>query len=65
MTLRTYRYISITLFILTVAATILASSQVKTETLDDLVAGFVKQQQFNGSVLIAHNGKVVLRKAYG
>ena len=65
MTLRTYRYISITLFILTVAATILASSQVKTETLDDLVAGFVKQQQFNGSGLIAHNGKVVLRKGYG
>lgn len=65
MTLRTYRWISITLFILTVAATILASAQTKTEALDELVAGFVKQQQFNGSVLVAHNGAVVLSKGYG
>ncbi|MHB1048650.1 MAG: serine hydrolase [Bacteroidota bacterium] len=65
MTLRTYRAVSIILFILTVAATIIASSQVKTETLDDLINGFVKQQQFNGSVLVAHNGKAVLQKGYG
>lgn len=65
MTLRTYRFVSIILFILTITATILASSQVKTETLDELVAGFVKLQQFNGSVLVARNGTVLLKKGYG
>lgn len=43
------------------------SSQTKshTDTIDLLIGNYVKNSQFNGSVLVSEQGKVILRKGYG
>lgn len=65
MSIRTYRIISTIVLILTIIATIAAKGQSKSEQIDELIAGFVKQRQFNGTVLVAENGTVIHKKGYG
>ncbi|MFT5303076.1 MAG: CubicO group peptidase (beta-lactamase class C family) [Mariniblastus sp.] len=36
-----------------------------TNTIDLLIGSYVKNNQFNGSVLVAEHGKIILRKGYG
>ena len=40
-------------------------SQDVTARLDELLSAFAKQNKFNGSVLVAQKGKVLLEKGYG
>lgn len=40
-------------------------SQSKVEKMDALMRQYVENRQFNGSVLVAENGKVVFKKGYG
>jgi CubicO group peptidase (beta-lactamase class C family) len=42
-----------------------AFAQDITQKLDSLVQGYVNVQEFNGSVLVARNGQVLLEKGYG
>ncbi|MFA6469713.1 MAG: serine hydrolase [Bacteroidota bacterium] len=43
----------------------LSFGQSKTERLDELIGGFTRLRQFNGTALIAKEGKVLLKKGYG
>ena len=45
--------------------TLTAFSQSKAEKMDALMRQYVENRQFNGSVLVAENGKVVFKKGYG
>ncbi len=56
-----------TLFLLIVAlATATAAiAQDHAKTIDDLVKQYQEYGQFNGAVLVAENGKVILKKGYG
>src|SRR5919206_2811335 len=46
-----------------VAPSLFAAS--KAEKIDALLAAYNQQRYFNGSALVAENGKVILRKGYG
>lgn len=41
------------------------SAQSKADKLDELISKFVQLRQFNGTVLVAENGIVILKKGYG
>ncbi len=51
----------LTLFAFQVAA----AAQDKVRQIDDLMSLYHKYQQFNGSVLVAENGKVIYKKGFG
>jgi CubicO group peptidase (beta-lactamase class C family) len=42
-----------------------SDGQVSPEKLDSFVTSFARQKSFNGSVLVAQNGKILLEKGYG
>ncbi|MET0466406.1 MAG: serine hydrolase domain-containing protein [Chitinophagaceae bacterium] len=44
---------------------VIAFSQDLSSKLDQLVTAYSSEMRFNGSILVAHKGKVVLNKAYG
>ncbi|MEP6748090.1 MAG: serine hydrolase [Bacteroidota bacterium] len=48
-----------------IATTLSLSAQETAQKLDALVAAYTKSELFNGSVLVAQNGKVLLQKGYG
>jgi CubicO group peptidase (beta-lactamase class C family) len=54
----------ITVFVL-VALTPMAFAQDKAKQIDNLVRRYVDNGQFNGTVLVAENGKVIFKKGYG
>lgn len=52
-------------FLLLLITTLTAFSQSKVEKMDALMRQYVENRQFNGSVLVAENGKVIFKKGYG
>lgn len=52
-------------FLLLLITTFTAFAQSKVEKMDALMRQYVENRQFNGSVLVAENGKVVFKKGYG
>jgi CubicO group peptidase (beta-lactamase class C family) len=54
----------ITVFMLFVL-TPMAFAQENARQIDDLMRKYVESGQFNGSVLVAENGKVIFKKGYG
>src|SRR4028119_1788703 len=54
----------ITVFVLFVL-TLMAFAQESAKQIDDLMQKYVENGQFNGSVLVAENGKVIFKKGYG
>jgi CubicO group peptidase (beta-lactamase class C family) len=52
-------------FLLLLITTLAAFSQSKVEKMDALMRQYVENRQFNGSVLVAENGKVIFKKGYG
>lgn len=48
-----------------IAFTSMAFAQDKAKQIDDLMRRYVDNGQFNGSVLVAENGKVIFKKGYG
>lgn len=53
------------IFLLLLITTFTAFAQSKAEKMDALMHQYVENRQFNGSVLVAENGKVVFKKGYG
>ena len=47
------------------AVTPIAFAQQKAKQIDDLMGRYVDNGEFNGSVLVAENGKVIFKKGYG
>jgi CubicO group peptidase (beta-lactamase class C family) len=45
--------------------TTLACAQDKAKQIDDIMRKYTENRQFNGSVLVAENGKVIFKKGYG
>lgn len=54
----------ITVFVL-FAVTPIAFAQQNAKQIDDLMGRYVDNGKFNGSVLVAENGKVIFKKGYG
>jgi CubicO group peptidase (beta-lactamase class C family) len=52
-------------FVITVLMTPYAFSQNKAEKIDVLMRLYVENRDFNGTVLVAENGKVIFKKGYG
>jgi CubicO group peptidase (beta-lactamase class C family) len=50
---------------LLLVATLPIFAQTKPEKIDALMRQYVENRQFNGSVLVAENGKVIFKKGYG
>ena len=48
-----------------IAFTSMAFAQDKAKQIDDLMRRYVDNGQFNGTVLVAENGKVIFKKGYG
>lgn len=48
-----------------IAFTVMASAQDKAKQIDELTRRYVDNGQFNGTVLVADNGKLVFKKGYG
>ena len=42
-----------------------ASAQSAAQKMDELVSAYAKENKFNGVVLVAHKGRVLLQKGYG
>jgi len=57
--------LSANFFLLLFITTLTAFAQSKVEKMDALMRQYVANRQFNGSVLVAENGKVVFKKGYG
>ncbi len=57
--------LSTNFFLLLFITTLTAFAQSKVEKMDALMRQYVENRQFNGSVLVAENGKVVFKKGYG
>jgi CubicO group peptidase (beta-lactamase class C family) len=57
--------LSANIFLLLFITALTAFSQSKVEKMDALMRQYVENRQFNGSVLVAENGKVVFKKGYG
>jgi CubicO group peptidase (beta-lactamase class C family) len=55
--------IFISFYIITAALSL--SAQETVQKLDELVAAYAKNESFNGTVLVAQNGKILLQKGYG
>ena len=53
------------LVVLALALFISCQGQSVAEKMDQLMTAYAKNYQFNGSVLVAHKGKVILEKGYG
>ena len=53
------------ILILLLVTTSSTFSQIKVEEIDQLLVKYKELQQFNGSALVAHQGKVILKKGYG
>src|SRR6185436_19359104 len=53
------------LFLFAIGFTISVSGQTITAKLDELVNAYAKQEKFNGAVLVAWKGSIVLEKGYG
>lgn len=53
------------IFLLLLITTFTAFTQSKAEKMEALMHQYVENRQFNGSVLVAENGKVVFKKGYG
>ena len=47
------------------AVTPIAFAQQKAKQIDDLMGRYVDNGEFNGSVLVVENGKVIFKKGYG
>ncbi|KAA9357139.1 serine hydrolase [Larkinella humicola] len=52
-------------FVLTVFMVPYAFAQKKAEKIEELMRQYVENRQFNGTVLVAENGKVIMKKGYG
>ncbi|MFN8347802.1 MAG: serine hydrolase [Spirosomataceae bacterium] len=57
------RTVSVCLFLWIATLTVFAQS--KADKMDALMRQYVENRQFNGSVLVAENGKVIFKKGYG
>ncbi|MBD2753469.1 serine hydrolase [Spirosoma validum] len=55
----------LTVFIYIFITTRATFAQTKAEKIDALVRQYVSNRQFNGSILVADKGKVILKKGYG
>lgn len=55
----------ITLICLALLQPIAALSQTRAQKIDEIMMTYVNQHKFNGSVLVARKGQVVLKKSYG
>lgn len=62
---RTYRHALLFSLLATLAFQVSAVAQSKATKIDDLVSLYNKYGQFNGSVLVADNGKVLFQKGFG
>ena len=51
--------------VLTVLMVPYAFAQKKAEKIEELMRQYVENRQFNGTVLVAENGKVIVKKGYG
>jgi len=54
----------VVIFLLSIAGSVLLA-QTKPEKIDTLMQKYAEYGQFNGSVLVAENGSVILKKGYG
>lgn len=55
----------VTLSFLLLITTFPVFAQTKAEKIDAIVKQYIENKQFNGSVLVAENGKVIFKKGYG
>jgi CubicO group peptidase (beta-lactamase class C family) len=63
--MKTFRYALAVTFLLIAASAMPVLAQNKAAQIDDLLKKFNEFGQFNGSILVADNGKVIFKKGYG
>ncbi len=62
---QTFKKVNLVLILLLMLASTVAIGQSKAEQIDELISKYTEYGKFNGSALVARDGKVIFKKGYG